>query len=492
MRTGSEGIGGVRELAAAASNRMPRCGCVNDRSAGLSCNGAMRGRLAPMRRLASLAIVAVSGSVVACTRAAPVNPSVRAPAPLAAAASCCAAQATQIAERYRVAAIANRRFTHEQLWAALDPLTRAPGIRVREIGRSVQGRAIRAVTFGKGPTTVLLWSQMHGDEATATMSLADMLAWMGASGEPDALRQRLDSLLTIVMVPMLNPDGAELFQRENAIGVDVNRDARRLVTPEARALKSLRDSINPAYGFNLHDQNARTLAGLRGPQVAIALLAPAAEATGAYGPTRTDARLVAAEIATVLRGEIGGRVAKYNDAFEPRAFGDLMQQWGTRTVLIESGALPDDADKQKLRAVNVVAILSALDAIATGRYRAADVAAYESLPSNARVANDVFIRGGTLVMPGSPPMRVDLTIAYEDPVARLRPRVRDVGDVASGVALDTIDASGLFLHPDASALVERGGRRWLRIDAPANIAIRRGADAASALVRMLGGASPAP
>lgn len=459
----------------------------------LSCNFAMRSRLARMRRLTFLALVAVTGSAAACTRAAPVNTPVSASATPAGGPSCCAAEAKQIAERYRVAAIANRRFTHEQLWAALDPLTRAPGIRVREIGRSVQGRAIRAVTFGRGPTTVLLWSQMHGDEATATMSLADMLAWMGASGgERDVLRQRLDSLLTIVMVPMLNPDGAELFQRENAIGIDVNRDARRLVTPEARALKSLRDSINPAYGFNLHDQNARTLAGPRGPQVAIALLAPAAEATGAYGPTRTDARLVAAEIATVLRGEIGARVAKYNDAFEPRAFGDLMQQWGTRTVLIESGALPDDVDKQKLRAVNVIALLSALDAIATGRYRAADAAAYESLPSNARVANDVFIRGGTLVMPGSPPMRVDLTIAYEDPVARLRPRVRDVGDVASGVALDTIDASGLFLHPDASALVERGGRRWLRIDAAANIAIRRGADASSALVRMLGVATPAP
>jgi hypothetical protein len=38
-----------------------------------------------------------------------------------------------------------------------------------------------------------------------------------------------------------------------------------------------------------------------------------------------------------------------------------MQQWGTSTVLIESGALPDDPQKQRLRALNVAAILGALD-----------------------------------------------------------------------------------------------------------------------------------
>jgi hypothetical protein len=66
-----------------------------------------------------------------------------------------------------------------------------------------------------------------------------------------------------------------------------------------------------------------------------------------------------------------------------------MQRWGTSTVLIESGALPGDPEKQRLRAVNVVAIVSALDAIATGRFRAADPRAYDALPGNgtARAAH---------------------------------------------------------------------------------------------------------
>jgi hypothetical protein len=422
----------------------------------------------------------------------------------AAGTACCARQGHEIAARHRVAAIAARRFTHAALWSALEPMLRAPApgesgapgapgappaLRVREIGRSIQGRAIRAVTFGTGPTTVLLWSQMHGDESTATMSLADLMAWM-TSGDPvdEPLRRRLAAGLTVVMVPMLNPDGAELFQRENALGVDVNRDARRLVTPEARALKGLRDSLRPAFGFNLHDQGARTLAGTGGRQVGIALLAPAADEARSWGPVRGAARQVAAGVATALAREIPGHMAKYNDTFEPRAFGDLMQQWGTSTVLIESGALPDDPEKQRLRALNVVAIVGALDAIATRRYLAADVQAYERLPFNRGGATDVLVRGASVVLPGASPMVVDLAINYEEPVARRGPRVRDVGDLAALVALDTIDATGLFLHPAPDMLAGGGEHpgRWLRIDAPAAFTLRRGASPTSEAVRTLG------
>ena len=400
---------------------------------------------------------------------------------------CCAEQGRAVAQKHRVSAITSRRFTHAELWRALDSLLQAPGINVTDVGRSIQGRPIRAVTFGTGTVAVLLWSQMHGDESTATMSLADLISWF-ASPAPEhaALRNALAAKLRIVMIPMLNPDGAELFQRENAAGVDVNRDARNLSTPEARALKSLRDSIKPAFGFNLHDQNARTLTGNNGSQVAIALLAPAADEDRTYGPTRTTARLLAAVIASVLRAEIPGRLARYSDAHEPRAFGDLMQQWGTSTVLIESGAMPGDAEKQKLREVNVVAILSALSSIAEESWRRADPDAYESIPANSRSAVDVLVRGGSLVLPGAEPVRVDVALNYEEPVARRDPRVREVGDLARVIALDTLDVAGMFLHPASSMLTDRNGLRWIRFDTTAVIAVRRGRDPASEMVRVIG------
>ena len=402
--------------------------------------------------------------------------------------SCCTAEAEEISRQYRVAAIANRRFTHAELWSALAPATASPALQVEEIGRSVQGRAIRAVTYGSGPTTVLLWSQMHGDESTATMALADIIAWLGdARRGGDPLRARIASALTVVMVPMLNPDGAEQFQRENAVGVDVNRDARRLATPEGRALKQLRDSLEPDFGFNLHDQNARTLTEPGGRQVAIALLAPAAEESRSYGPGRARARLVAAGIAAVLAHDIPGRIARYDDAFNPRAFGDLMQQWGTSTVLIESGALPDDPQKQRLRALNVMAIVTALEMIASERYRAMDAAVYEALPINGRQAVDVVVRGAALVLPDVPPMQVDIALNYDDPVARQGPRLREVGDLSAVTAIDTVDAARLFLHPDSSMLAARPGSGGLRIGAEARFTLRRGASASSPLVRTFGG-----
>jgi hypothetical protein len=403
---------------------------------------------------------------------------------------CCRAEVMtsglRIAERYKVAAIAERRFTHNDFWRAVEPSTRSNALRTEQVGTSLLGRPIRSVTFGQGPTKVLLWSQMHGDESTATMALADIFRFL-AEARNDSLRERLRNRLTIVFIPMLNPDGAEVFQRENAVGIDVNRDARRLSTPEAQALKKVHETFQPEFGFNLHDQNARTRVGRRGVQSGIALLAPAYDSLLSSQNVRGTARLVAAALAYLFANEIPGRIAKYDDAFNPRAFGDLMQQWGTSTVLIESGALPDDPQKQKLRALNVAGILGALDAIATRSYTTVPANAYETLPFNQGGAFDVLVMGGQLVMPGKTPMPVDIAINYDDAVARQRGRVRDSGDLGDAIAIDTVNASGLFLHPSSAALQSTPAGAMLRLGAAAEFELRRGPSASSELVRRIGG-----
>lgn len=394
------------------------------------------------------------------------------------------ADALRIADRHKVNAIATRRTTHSDYWRAIARSLESPRLRVEQVGRSMQQRELRTVTFGSGQVKVLLWSQMHGDESTATMALADILAWMAASGS-DALRERLADSLTVVMLPMLNPDGAERFQRENAAGIDINRDARRLSTPEGQTLKALHDRLKPDFGFNLHDQNARTRAGRNGLQAAIALLAPATDAERSWGPVRSRARLVAAGLARDLGGEIPGRVAKYDDAFNPRAFGDLVQTWGTSTVLIESGAMPDDPEKQALRRLNAAAILRALDAIATKAYEAADPNEYERLPFNTGGAYDLLVRGGKLVIPGKPPLVADVAINFDNAVARTGGRVREVGDLSAVVAIDTIDATGAFLHPRSEALAGGAAQAYLTIGARAAIDVRDGPDVQSRLRRKI-------
>lgn len=389
--------------------------------------------------------------------------------------------AIAIADSYRVAGLDDRRFDHDTYWTALTAAIdaeRAGRLRVSEVGRSVEGRAIRALTFGHGSTTVLLWSQMHGDESAASMSLADILHWVAASPPGDALRQLLEDRLTVTMIPMLNPDGAERFIRHNAIGVDVNRDARRLATPEGRILKAVRDSIDADFGFNLHDQGTRT-AGEDGDVVAIALLAPAADEERSWTPSRQRARHLSAVIAAALEPEIGGRIARYDDGYAPRAFGDNMQTWGTSTVLIESGELPDDPQKQELRRLNVVAILAALEAIAGGSLEETPTAPYDDLPMNVGITNDLVLAGGKLVMPNGEAYRVDVAIVYEDGVARADPQYGEIGDLSGVRAVETRDITGMYIHPDF------GDKGFLRRGDPARLVVRRGPEAESEAVLRL-------
>jgi hypothetical protein len=279
------------------------------------------------------------------------------------------------------------------------------------------------------------------------------------------------------MIPMLNPDGAERFVRHDALGVDVNRDARRLATPEGRILKTVRDSLEADFGFNLHDQGTNT-AGPDGELVGIALLAPAADEERSWGPVRQRARRVSGVIAASLQEEIPGRIARYDDAFTPRAFGDNMQLWGTSTVLIESGVLPDDPQKQELRRLNVLAILAALESIADGTVEDASTAPYDDLPMNEDITNDLLLSGGRVVMGDGASYLLDVAIVYDDAVARTGPKYGEIGDLDGVRALETVDVTGLYLHPELEGGVLRRG------DA-VRLSVRRGVDPASELVRRI-------
>jgi hypothetical protein len=218
---------------------------------------------------------------------------------------------------------------------------------------------------------------------------------------------------------------------------------------------------------------------MRGRQVGISLLAPAISEDRRYDAVRSRARLVAARLAARIESEIPGQVAKYDDAFNPRAFGDLIQAWGTSTVLIESGALAGDPQKQRLRALNAAGLIDALVAIGDGSYANADPEWYESLAQNRSVAFDVLVRGVLVVGLGPEPYLLDIGITYGDAVAKTGPRVAEVGDLTAAVALDTLDAAGLYLHPEAEMVTVQDTRRWLRIGNPALFTLRKGAEPTS-------------
>jgi hypothetical protein len=395
-------------------------------------------------------------------------------------------------EAYGHSALGDRRFRHEELWRALAPVVDSSAALSRELlGRSVEGREIWSVRYGNGPVRVLLWSQMHGDESTSTRALLDLFHMLAT--QPDHLvSRRLAEALTIEAIPMLNPDGAHRFTRRNAQGIDVNRDARALQTPEGRILREAQRRFMPDFGFNLHDQNVRTRVGREGRTAAMALLAPAFDEARSDNAVRDRAMLVAAVMRDAMEPYVGGHITQYDDTYAERAFGDSMQRWGTSTTLLETGGWRNDPEKSFLRKVSFVAIVAALDAIATGAWEGADVERYTALPFNGPSAADLLVRGGSLVPPGGAPFVADLVVNYAEPLQRLDGTIADVGDMEGVVvARDTLDVEGLFVHLGGESInAGRGGVPVIGIGLPARFIVRRDLRPGSAPVWWMDGGAP--
>lgn len=281
--------------------------------------------------------------------------------------------------RYVDSTVWVRRFKHEDMMHSLSSLGKE--FRVRQIGTSVEGRSINLVSYGHGPVQVLMWSQMHGDETTATRAILDVFRFLQDPQRDLALKKRIQEAVTWHFIPMLNPDGAARFTRRNRDGIDINRDAVRQQTPEGRILKRVRDSLKADWGFNLHDQSRGTMVGSR--PATVSLLAPPFDSVRSVNESRGDAMQMTRFLHDQIIGFIPGQVGLYPDDFEPRAFGDNMQRWGTRTVLIESGGFGADYEKQEIRRLNFIMLLTAVESIALRSYEKISVDAYHEIPHHA-------------------------------------------------------------------------------------------------------------
>jgi len=348
-------------------------------------------------------------------------------------------------EVFRESSITDRRFKQQEIVPLIEELE-AP-FRVRVAGQSIEGRDIYHVRLGEGATSVLLWSQMHGDEPTATMALMDIFNFFQASGDGfDDYRRDILSKLTLHFLPMLNPDGAELFQRRNAIDIDLNRDALRLTSPEAQLLKQIRDETEADWGFNLHDQSFYYAVGNNPKQASISFLAPAYNYAKQVNAVRGNAMKLIAGLNEVVQKYLPGQVGKYSDGFEPRAFGDNIQKWGTSTILIETGGLYGDPEKQELRRINFTVLLSAFEQIANRRYAGVSTTGYNKIPFNNYGAFQDLILRGVEVPYGDNWYTVDLAFQHreveydEHSTYYNRSRITDVGHLSNFFAFRDLPA----------------------------------------------------
>jgi hypothetical protein len=359
------------------------------------------------------------------------------------------------------------------LTSALQALatTHSGAMTLAEAGRSFEGRPIHLLTMGRGARHVLLWSQMHGDEPSATPALLDVTQYLATRANEPGPR-RILAELTLLMVPMLNPDGAERYQRRNAQEIDVNRDALVLSTPEGALLKALRERYRPVLGFNLHDQNRRTAVGDTGVLASIALLAVAGDPEGTLTPGRLRAKRISSALVAALTPFVPGGLARYDEDWSPRAFGDNLTAWGTPVVLIESGGLPPGRPLADLTRLNFVGLLTALDALALDDAEGYDPALYEALPRNQTgVWSDVVLRGGQVVQPApSHAYRADVAFDLRssdqfrsgcgpEPAGS---RITEVGDARFLGAGQSVDAAGTVIAPAFLASVRgHDARAWL-------------------------------
>ena len=515
-RPGGPGWERVRRLAAAAGEPLPSgiaelpagiacmaLGCVAVYSALFATGSALYGRWPPAGALGLLALRLGAGDpfdlvpLGAAHResrgGALSGESTRRPAPCRRVGRCVS---VLLAALSALAPPALMAFTAEQLWSAWPTerfvATVAPclrhaelvvrlqelaatypsALRLETVGASVQGRAIHLASLGRGEREVLLWSQMHGDEPSATPALLDLARFLLAHPEDDDAA-RILARLTLRLVPMLNPDGAEIYARRNAQGIDINRDALRLATPEGRILETLRERFEPVLGFNLHDQSRRRAVGDTGALASVALLAVSGDAAGTMTPGRQRAARAGAAVVASLSPFFPGGIARYDDEFSPRAFGDNLTSWGTPVLLIESGGVRSGGTLADLTRANFVALLTVLAGLAADDLAGQDLAPYVALPENEpEVWSDVVISGASILQAGAAAayradlafdrLRPDRIVAGCAEAGAPRSRIVEIGDASLIGAQERIAASGgLLLAPFEVGVSGWGALDWL-------------------------------
>lgn len=368
---------------------------------------------------------------------------------------------------YKEPLIHNRFFKHSDLNPLVLQHAAAPIFTHTVAGQSAQGRDIHHLVLGTGKIKILLWSQMHGDESTATMALFDLFNFFLANDENNELRQFLLNNLELHFVPMLNPDGAQVWQRRNAQDIDINRDARAQQTPEGQILMNLVKTIQPAFGFNLHDQSVYYTAGPTQHTATISFLSPAYNYEKEMNDVRTKATQVIVAMNKTLQQHIPGKVARYNDDFEPRAFGDNVQRMGVSTILIESGGYPNDPEKQHIRKLNFMALLTAFESIAKGSYTNEDIRQYETIPQNSRNLYDLVIRNVNMEKAGQK-FTTNLAINRSQIKSKdfrsmsYRGVIEEVGDMEKVFGYDELEAAGLSLHPGKTKILTK--KEWLSLN----------------------------
>ena len=316
---------------------------------------------------------------------------------------------------------------------------------IAQVGNSFQKKPIYKITSGNGPVNLFLWSQMHGNESTATASLFDLINYIRHPENKDWFDSWSEKL-TLHIVPMLNPDGAKLVQRVNAQGIDINRDAKALQSPEGRLLLSLAEEIKPQFGFNLHSQNRFYTVGETSNSAIISLLAPAYNDAKETNESRKKAKQLVSIINKAIHQQYPNHVGRYDDTYSYRSFGDLFSAKGISTILIEAGFCKNDQQRQIPRWLTFLGLIESITAIRDKSYSKEPLATellddYDTIPFNTEDGQaDLLLKNISI----DHSYCVDISINYDDEYKN--GKIDAIGDLSTITGLSTIDTQQSKVH----------------------------------------------
>jgi len=290
-------------------------------------------------------------------------------------------------------------------------LKKLPSTWCSVVGYSVEERPIYSLKFGEGSKKVLLWSQMHGNESTTTKALFDCFNLFLTNNN---ISNSILHACTIVVIPILNPDGAERYTRLNANAIDLNRDAQKLSQPESKVLRAVFDDFKPHYCFNLHGQRTLYNVGNTSMSSIVSFLSPSQNIERSITSNRKVSMYIISEINKTLQEEIPEGVARYDDGFNLDCVGDTFQSLNVPTLLYEAGHFPNDYQREEVRRLMFIALLKGLIVISDG-IKDVTYDAYFNIPENGKQYYDIIIRNARV--PNSISDLVDIGIQY---VERLR------------------------------------------------------------------------
>lgn len=311
-----------------------------------------------------------------------------------------------------------------------------------ELGKSTLGRPIYKFTLGNGPIKIAAWSQMHGNESTATLAFMDLLEYFKNNKE---VEEKLFSSISLDFLIMLNPDGSEIWTRRNALDIDINRDFLMESSVEMKILKKMLTDKNYDFALNLHDQRTIFSTDFENPAT-LSFLAPSQDLERSLSENRKKSMAVIASIFLQLQQVLPNKIARYNDAFYPTSSGDNLMKNGIPNILFEGGFFPDDYDREKTRIYYTHALFYALKSIAVLKGETIGYETYFQIPENKESHYDIIYRN--LKLNTDFECILDVAILYKEIYdeaennIKLIPYVVEVGDLGKKKSWKEIDCTG--------------------------------------------------